>query len=200
MKLITEGFMTATAAQAIWMRLRRDTRGEIGVFEDLQTLLVVVVGIGILLGSTLYNWSSLSSTELDQDLFDEAEHIVKQVESDPHLRAHNSYGGSYPDFMLKQSELSRLRREGGFDDMVRTDLRYNVRFDDLVIGPDDEVIDEEARIWWFDHYTFGDTVPEGKETAVLVLQYALVMDIKLSIQDYDVGTRHPCLVTVEVWR
>ncbi|MCK5252337.1 MAG: hypothetical protein KAQ96_05280 [Thermoplasmata archaeon] len=182
------------------MRFRRDTRGEIGVFEDLQTLLVVVVGVGILLGSTLYNWSAISSTEEDQDLYDEAEHIVKQIESYQHLRAHNNYGTTYTDFMLKQSELTRLWRDKDFDDVVRSDLRFNISFDDMVIGPDNEVIDNESKIWKYDHYTFGDTIPKDKETTVLTLQYTLVMDIKLGDQKYDVSQRHPCLVTVVVWR
>ena len=192
--------MTATATQATWMRLRRDTRGEIGVFEDLQTLLVVIVGVGILLGSTLYNWSAISSTEEEQDLYDEAEHIVKQIESDQQLRAHNNYGTPYTDFMLKQSELARLRRDSDFDDVVRSDLRFNISFDDMVIGPDNEVIDTVAKIWKYDHYTFGDTIPKDKDMAVLTLQYALVMDINLDSQDFDVSQRHPCLVTVVVWR
>jgi len=200
MKLITEGFMTGTIAQALWMNLRRDTRGEIGVFEDLQTLLVVVVGIGILLGSTMYNWGAISSTEEDQDLYDEAEHIVKQIEADEHLKAHNSYGALYNDFMIKQSELTRLFKEGDFDEVVRSDLKYSVTFDDLVIGPENEVINETARIWWYDRYTFGDTVPEGKETMVFTVQYAMVMDRQIDLQEYDVSLRHPCLVTVVVWR
>jgi len=192
--------MTATTAQATKMRFRRDTRGEIGVFEDLQTLLVVVVGVGILLGSTLYNWSAISSTEEEQDLYDEAEHIVKQIESDQHLRAHNHYGTLYTDFMLKHSELARLKKDSDFDDVVRSDLSFNISFDDMVIGPENEVIGNGSEIGKYDHYTFGDTIPKDKETAVLTLQYALVMDIKLADQDYDVSQRHPCLVTVVVWR
>lgn len=172
-----------------------------GVFEDLQTLIVVLAGISILLVSTLFNWGAISATEQEQDLYNEAEHLVKQIESNPHLRAYNYYGGAYTDFMLKQTELGRLQREGGFSDVVRSDLHYNITFDDLVIGPGDEVYDQENKTTlWFDVYGFGDPSPSGKETAVLTVQYSLVMDRKMGDQDFDVSIRHPCLVTVEVWR
>jgi hypothetical protein len=193
--LITERFMTASAAQANWMRLRRDTRGEIGVFEDLQTLLVVVVGIGILLGSVLYNWGAISSTESDQDLYDGAEHIVKQIEAWERLMAINSYGSRYNDFHLRQPELATLTGGEQFEDHIRSDLNYQVTFDDLVVT--DAMHDPEGNL--YSTYQFGEEPPAGVESVVLRVQYTLVMEVNLGPQDYDVNERHPCLVTVEVW-
>lgn len=197
--------MTATIAQATWMRLRRDTRGEIGVFEDLQTLLVVVVGVGILLGSTLYNWSAISSTEEDQDLYDEAEHIVKQIEANDQLRAVNSYGDTYNDFLLKQTELYQLMNETYAKRFIRSDYHFEIVFDDL---NQDETISfvgsypepNATKYQWRDYYVIGEPVPESKDTVVLQVQYTMVMDVQLAQYQWDVSVRHACLVTVEVWR
>lgn len=182
------------------MRLRRDTGGEVGVFEDLQTMVVVVVAVAVLLGSIMYNWSALSSSEGDQDLYDEAEHIVKQIEADDHLRAINNYGSQYTEPLLRQPELVRMVEDQDFDEIAKSDLHYRVTFDDLSIGPGEEVINESASLFWYDAYSFGEPVPEGKDTAVLVVQYALVMEILIDDQDFDVSERHPCQVTVVVWR
>jgi hypothetical protein len=204
--LITEGFMTGTAAQRTHMwRLRRDTRGEVGVFEDLQTLLVVVVGIAILLGSTLYNWSAISTTEQDQDLYDEAEHIVKQIEADEHLWAVNSYGDRYNDFYLKQSELLRLHYESENKTFIRSDYHYSVVFDDLNQHENETVTgsypqSNPINITWLDRYHLGESEPVGKEMFVLQTKYTMVMDIQLDEYEWDVSVRHVCLVTVEVWR
>ncbi len=187
--------MTATITQATWMRLRRDTRGEIGVFEDLQTLLVVVVGVGILLSSTLYNWSAISSTEEDQDLYDEAEHIVKQIESWERLLAINSYGSRYLDLLLRQPELVTLLDTGQFEDQIRSDYNYQVTFDDLVVldDVDDPGNDTHSK------YVFGKEPPADVDIVSIRVQYALVMEVPLGPQVYDVSERHPCLLTVEVW-
>jgi len=203
--VITEGFMTATAAQAIWMRFRRDTRGEVGVFEDLQTLLVVVVGIGILLGSTLYNWGAISSSEEDQDLYDEAEHIVKQIEANEHLWAHNSYGDRYNDFYIKQTELERISNEAEAKRTIRSDLSFQIVFDDLNQDEDRSFRGSyppgnSTEYNWRDRYVIGEPAPEGKDTVVLSIQYAMVMDVQLAQYEWDVSVRHVCLVTVEVWR
>jgi type II secretory pathway pseudopilin PulG len=178
------------------MRLRRDTRGEIGVFEDLQTLLVVVVSIAILLGSTLYNWSALSSTEQDQDLYDEAEHIVKQVESWDRLQAINSYGSPYPDFMLRQPELVTLLGNDQFEEEIRSDLHYRVTFDDTAVPHGQH--DPGAGL--YSTYVFGKEPPAKGDVVALQVRYALVMEVHLGPQEYDVSERHPCLMTVEVWR
>ena len=181
------------------MRLRRDTRGEVGVFEDLQTMVVVVAAVAVLLVSMMYNWSALSTSEGDQDLYDEAEHIVKQIEADDHLRAVNNYGSLYTEPLLRQPELARLVRDNDFNEIAKTDLHYNVTFDDLYIGAVDEVKNDSLGIDWRDAYSFGEPVPEGKDTAVLAVQYALVMEIEINNQEFDVSERHPCLVTVVVW-
>ncbi len=181
------------------MRLRRDVRGEIGVFEDLQTLLVVVVGIAILLGSTLYNWSALSTSEQDQDLYDEAEHIVKQIEASDRLRAIDNLGNRYIEPLLSQYDLRVMIEDGGFEDEVRSDYHYNVTFDDLVQEEeiDFEVTPGSRNETWMIEYSFGEPVPEGKETVSMEVHYTLVMR---TMTNRDVSLRHPCLVTVVVWR
>jgi hypothetical protein len=177
------------------MRFRRDTRGEIGVFEDLQTLVVVVVAIGILLGSTLYNWSALSTTEADQDLYDEAEHIVKQIESWDRLQAINSYGSPYDDFLIRQPELFTLTGTEQFEDHIRSDYKYQVTFDDLAVSETQQSSDNRVNA----AYVFGDEPPADVDSVSLQIQYALVMEVPLGLQEYDVSQRHPCLVTVVVW-
>jgi hypothetical protein len=187
--------MTATAAQATWMRLRSDTGGEIGVFEDLQTLLVVVVGIGILLGSTLYNWGAISETEEDKDLYDGAEHIVKQIESWDRLQAINSYGSPYPEFMLRQPEMVTLTEGDQFEDHIKSDLNYQVTFDDLEV-PDGQ---HDPTNGAYSFYRFGEEPKANVDSVVLQVHYVLVMEVTIGLQEYDVSERHPCLVTVEVW-
>jgi hypothetical protein len=203
--IITEGFMTGTAAQAIWMRLRRDTRGEVGVFEDLQTLLVVVVGIGILLTSTLYNWGAISATEEDQDLYDEAEHLVKQIEANEQLWSINSYGDRYNDLYLRQTELHQLMDETKAKRAFRSDHNFQIVFDDLDQDEDRSFVGSyppgnATGYNWTDRYVVGGPVPDGKDTAVLTVQYTMVMDVQLARYEWDVSVRHACLVTVEVWR
>ena len=187
--------MTASAAHRAWMRLRRDTRGEVGVFEDLQTLLVVVVGIAILLGSTLYNWSAISTTEQDQDLYDEAEHIVKQIESWDLLRAISNVG-PYQEFMLRQPELATMLGNDQFEDRIRSDLKYQVTFDDLTISD----LDHDPVNGVHSTYVFGDEPPADVDSVSIQVQYALVMERPIMNQGVDVSERHPCLVTVVVWR
>ena len=177
------------------MWLRSDTRGEIGVFEDLQTLIVVVVGIAILLGATLYNWAAYGEMERDQELFDEATHIIRQVESIEWLRAINSYGSPYTDFMISQEYLAGLDT-GKFQGDVTSDLHYNVTFDDLVV-PDNQHDPVNGN---HSYYAFGDPVPEGKETVVATVQYSLVFIERIDGSDHDVSERHACLMTVVVWR
>ena len=176
------------------MRLRRDVRGEVGVFEDLQTLLVIVVGIAILLTSTLYNWSAFGSVEEDEEMYEEVEHLVEQVEAWDRLMAINSYGSHYPEFQLRQSSLDGMSNQD-FQDHIRSDLNYNITFDDLVI-PD---IDHDPGNN-YSFYEFGKPVPEGKETLVVQVQYSLVFEELLPGGDYDVSQRHACIMTVVVWR
>ncbi len=192
--------MSATRAHQRWMRLRRDTGGEVSVFEDLQTLVVVVAAVAVLLGSVLYNWSALNTSEGDQELYDEAEHIVEQIEANDHLRAVNNFGSQYAEPLLRQPELVRLVEDQDFEEIAKTDLHYNVTFDDLSIGPGEGVRNDSLGLDWRDAYSFGEPVPQGKDTAVLAVQYALVMAITINDQEFDVSERHPCLVTVVVWR
>jgi hypothetical protein len=89
---------------------------------------------------------------------------------------------------------------GGFEDEVRSDHHYNVTFDDLVqeeevsFKPSPGAVEDER---WLTEYRFGDPIPEGKETVLIEVQYTLVMRTMTS---GDVSLRHPCLVTVVVWR
>lgn len=185
------------------MRLRGVVGGEIGVFEDMQTLVIIVVGIMILLGSTLYNWTSVGGVVEDQELYDEAEHILKQIEGWDHIRSKNSYDSFYEDFHLWQPHLAELDEDEHttFEDRIRSDLRYNVTFDDLVV-PDGEHAPnaKDPSSGTYSYYRFGEPVPEGLETVALQSQYALVMGVKMGIGEFDVNERHPCLVTVVVWR
>jgi len=168
----------------------------VGVFEDLQTLLVVVVAISILLVSTLYNWSAVSSTEEDQDLYDEAEHIVRQIEAWDRLQAINSYGSPYQDFMIRQPDLETLMTNEAFEEHVRSDLHYRVTFDDLAV-PDGQHDPENGT---HSTYVFGKEPPAMGDVVTLRVQYALVFEVDMGNQDFDVRERHPCLVIVEVWR
>jgi hypothetical protein len=182
------------------MRLRRDTRGEIGVFEDLQSLIVVVVAIAVLLGSVMYNWSSLSATEQDQDLHDEAEHIIRQIEASDRIRAIDNLGSPYDEPLLSQHDLRVMVEDGGFEDEVRSDYHYNVTFEDLVQEEEINFTHAQGAVrneTWMLEYSFGEPVPEGKGTVSIEVHYTLVMHTMTS---RDVSLRHPCLVTVVVWR
>jgi hypothetical protein len=220
----TERLLTTPHAPSQWMRLRAAMGGDIGVFEDLQTLVVVLAGIAILLTSTMFNWSALSSTEHEQQLYDEAESIIDQIESWERLKAVNHYGSAYPDFMLRQPELVTLRDYGGFEERVRSDLKYNVKFDDLVISDENESASISAHNEWlllkeqieqgeindtqlppeppinYSKFEFGEPVPEDKDTIIARVHYALVMEDRTKGTPYDVSKRHPCLMTVVVWR
>lgn len=169
-------------------------RGEVGVFEDLQTLLVIVVGIAILLTSTLYNWSAFGSAEQDQGMYDEVEHLVEQVEAWDRLMAINSYGSHYPEFQLRQSSMDGLTNTD-FQDHIRSDLNYNITFDDLVIKDTDH---DGNNV--YSYYEFGKPVPEDKETVVAHVQYSLVFEELLPGGDYDVSQRHATIMTVVVWQ
>ena len=176
------------------MRLRRDVQGEVGVFEDLQTLLVIVVGIATILASTLSNWSAFGSVEQDQEMYEEAEHLVEQVEAWDRLMAINSYGSHYPEFQLRQSSMDGMTNED-FQDHIRSDLNYNITFDDLVIPDIDHDLGNN-----YSFYAFGKSVPEDKETVVAHVQYSLVFEELLPSGDYDVSQRHACIMTVVVWQ
>lgn len=177
------------------MWLRSDTRGEIGVFEDLQTLVVVVVGIAILLGATLYNWATYGEMEQEQELYDEAAHIIKQVEAWDWLGAINSYGSPYPDFMIWQPNLIGLTKNDTRDD-IKSTLHFHITFDDLVV-PDSE---HDPGAGNYSYYSLGDPIPEGKETVAASVQYTLVFGVNITTTDFDVFERHACIMTVVVWR
>jgi len=169
-------------------------RGEVGVFEDLQTLLVIVVGIAILLASILYNWSAFGTAEQDQEMYDEVEHLIEQVEAWDRLMAINSYGSHYPDFQLRQTSMDGMTNTD-FKDHIRSDLNYNITFDDLVIK--DIHHDGENN---YSYYEFGKPVPEDEETVVAHVQYSLVFEELSPGGDYDVSQRHACIMTVVVWQ
>lgn len=177
------------------MWLRTDTGGDIGVFEDLQTLVVVLVGVSILLGSTLYNWAAYGAVEQDQEMFDEATHIIKQVEAWEWLGAINSYGSPYQEFAIRQQNLASLNTTE-FQERIKSSLHYSVTFDDLVVTDADPDATSDGR----SVYRFGDPPPEGKETVVARVQYSLVFVDPITGSEYDVSQRHACIMTVVVWR
>jgi hypothetical protein len=184
------------------MRFRRAVGGEIGVFEDMQTLVIIVVGIVILLGSTLYNWTSFEGVVEDQELYDEAEHILRQIEGWDYIRSRNSYDSQYEDFHLWQLHLANMTMPTGtkFEDRIRSDLHYSVTFDDLAISDGEDTSDRTTGEGDYSKYQFGETIPEGKDTIALQAHYTLIMGSKIRPGEFDVRERHPCLVTVVVWR
>ena len=182
------------------MRLRGDTRGEIGVFEDLQTLIVVVVGIAILLASTMYNWSAFGTAEQDQELYDEAERLIDAVESYDRIRAINNFGSIYPEFLLRQADLEILTKGSQFEDDIKSDFNYNITFDDLVIPDSAYDPGNDTRDAVISVYEFGKNDTGAKGTVVAKVQYALVFEEEIGIQEYDVSERHACIMTVVVWR
>lgn len=180
------------------MRYLGDQRGEVGYFEDLQTLVIIVIGISVLLGSTMFNWSAFGIVEEDQELFDEAEHIIESIESWDRISAINSWGSMYEDFALRQPELiTLLKNPSQFSDEIRSDLHYNVTFDDLEV---DEGKHDPAN-GTYSSYRFGDALLDDQGAAMSIrVSYALVMERALGGQDFDVSVRHACLMTVVVWR
>jgi hypothetical protein len=180
------------------MRYLGDQRGEIGYFEDLQTLVIIVIGISVLLGSTVFNWSAFGTVEEDQALFDEAEHIVEAIESWDRITAISSWGSMYEDFVLRQPELiTLLKNPSQFTERIRSDLHLNVTFDDLEV---DEGAHDPAK-GIFASYGFGDALLDDQDNAMSIrVPYALVMERPLGVQQYDVSERHACLMTVVVWR
>jgi hypothetical protein len=179
------------------MRLRLDRRAEIGAFEDLQTLLVVVVGITVLLGSTLYNWGLINGVDREQQLYDGAEDILRSVEAQQVLRAGDAYGSPYPTFMLRQPSLASYHdHPANLDEAIKSDLNYNLTFEDLDLGSGEV----NATAGMLRVYAFGLPLPEtGVETVALATHYALVME-KGGELPYNVSLRHLCLATVVVWR
>jgi hypothetical protein len=176
------------------MRLRGDRRGEIGVFEDLQTLVIIVVGISVLLSSTLFNWSSFGAVEEEQELYDEAEHILDMLEDTDRLRPLDSHGDPYLE-LLSQSELLTFQEfPTSFREEFRSDLHYNIRFDDLVVHETNTTASPKK----YSDYEFGKKVPGDVDSVSIDVQYVLVLD-KFP-ESGDEIERHPCRVTVVVWR
>jgi len=182
------------------MALRADEGAEIGVFEDLQTLLVVVVGLTVLVASALYNWGVVASFDEGQDLYDAARDVLRAVEAWDRLRARDQLLIKYDDFMLHQPELASIYRNRNvsddFAERVRVDAHYNVTLDDLDVGDAEHRRDNLT----FSYYEFGEQVPDGVELVTLRTHYALVMATNVTSYSQDVSVRHLCLVTVEVWR
>jgi type II secretory pathway pseudopilin PulG len=176
------------------MRLRADRGAEIGVFEDLQTLIIIVIGLGVLLASSLYNWSAYSEASEDQELYDAAEDILSALEAWDRIHAKDPLGTPYPDFMLSQTELELLyNNTGRFEERIRSDTDYSIIFDDLMVsdGQHDNTTHN------FSKFEYGEPVPEGKETVTLQSHYIIVFEI--APQGRQIEDRHLCLVTLEVW-
>lgn len=185
------------------MALRGDEGAEIGVFEDLQTLLVVVVGLAVLVASALYNWGVVADFDEGQRLYDAARDVLRAVEAWDRLRASDPLLIRYNDFMLYQPELATMYGNRNvtddFSERVRVDAHYNVTFDDLDV-PDAEHGGGNASHPTYSFYSFGEPVPDGAELVALQTHYALVMATNVTSYSQDVSVRHLCLVTVEVWR
>jgi len=179
------------------MSLRADRRAEVGVFEDLQTLLVVVVGITVLLGSTLFNWSVIDRVNQEQDVYDSAADVLRSVESWNRLRAVDENDSPFQYFMINQYELFVLQNAtpGRFEEQVRSDHHYNITFDDINITD----AEENRTAGNYSMFKFGEPLP-GKtvDTVVLRTRYTMVFTTKVGNLK-DTTTRHLCDVTVVVW-
>ncbi len=182
------------------MALRADEGAEVGVFEDLQTLLVVVVGLAVLVASALYNWGVVADFDEGQGLYDAARDVLRAVEAWDRLRASDPLLIKYNDFMLYQPGLATMYSNRNdtedFTERVRVDAHYNVTFDDLDV-PDAE---HGRGNLTFSYYEFGEPVPDGVEVITLLTHYVLVMATNVTGYSQDVSVRHLCLVAVEVWR
>ena len=179
------------------MSLRADRRAEVGVFEDLQTLLVVVVGITVLLGSTLFNWSVIDRVNQEQALYDSAGGVLRSIEAWDRLRAYDEIDAYIPYFMVRQPELVVLQNTtpGRFEEQVRSDFHYNVTFDDVNITD----AEENRATGNYSMFRFGEPLPgKGVGTVVLWTHYTLVLTTNVG-ETKDTSTRHLCDVTVVVW-
>ncbi len=180
-------------------RLRGDRTAEIGVFEDLQALLVVVVGIAVLIASALYNWGAVAQAHEDQELYDAADDLLAAFEASNVLHAVDMHGLPTASFMIDQRSLASYSMGNNTENFLRefrSDFTYNVTFDDLDV-PDGA---DNRTTMVLSKYSFGEPLPrEGGETVVLRAQYALVM-LKGRTLPYDDSERHLCLVSVVMWR
>jgi hypothetical protein len=177
--------------------LRADRRAEVGAFEDLQTLLVVVVGITVLLGSTLFNWTVIGRVDQEQALYDSAGGVLRSIESWDRIRAYDEIDAYIPFFMIRQPELVVLETtgQGRFEEQVRSDFHYNVTFDDVDITD----ANEDRATGNYSRFQFGEPLPgKGVETAVLRTHYTLVFPTGVGELE-DTSTRHLCDATVVVW-
>ena len=180
------------------LSLRSDRRAEVGAFEDLQTLLVVVVGITVLLGSTLFNWSVIDTLDDEQAVYDSAADILRAIESWDRIRAYDEIDAYIPFFTIRQPELVVLvtTGQGRFEEQVRSDLHYNVTFDDVDITD----AEEDRASGNYSKFQFGEPLPgPGVGTAVLRTHYTLVFT-RVVDKAKDTSTRHLCDATVVVWR
>jgi hypothetical protein len=180
-------------------RLRGDRTAEVGVFEDLQALLVIVVGIAVLIASALYNWGAVAQSHEDQELYDAVEDLLAAFEASNILRAVDMHGLPTDSFMLDQRSLASYSMGNNTENFLRefkSDFPYNVTFDDLDVP--DGADNKTAMV--LSAYKFGEPPPgEGVETVALKAQYVLVM-LKGNTLPYDDSERHICLVTVVMWR
>lgn len=180
-------------------RLRGDRTAEIGAFEDLQALLVVVVGIAVLVASALYNWGAVGQAHEDQELYDAADDLLAAFEASNVLRAVDMHGLPTALFMIDQRSLASYSMGNNTENFLRefrSDFQYNVTFDDLDVP--DGADNESAKV--YSRYVFGEPLPgEGVESVLLKANYVLVM-LKGTALPYDVSERHLCLVTVVMWR
>ncbi len=178
------------------MRLRADRGAEIGVFEDLQTLLIVVIGLAVLLASSIYNWSAYSEAEEDQDLYDAAEDILRAIEAWDRIHAKDPLQTPYTEFMISQAELEVFItiNPDGFEERIRSDAHYNITFDDLAVS--DAMHDPAGHN--YSRYEYGEPIPEGKETVTIQTHYVIVYEVVEEIRSIE--DRHLCLATLEVWQ
>ena len=179
------------------MPLRADRRAEVGAFEDLQTLVVIVVGITVLLGSTLFDWSVIDRVDQEQAVYDSAADVLRSIEAWDRIRAYDEIDALIPFFMIRQPELVVLvtTSQGRFEEQIRSDFHYNVTFDDVEISD----AGEDRATGNYSKFQFGEPLPgTGVDTAVLRTHYTLVFLTRVG-ELKDTSIRHLCDTTVVVW-
>jgi hypothetical protein len=177
-------------------RLRGDRTAEIGVFEDLQVLLVVVVGIAVLIASALYNWGAVADFDDVQSLYDAAEDLMRAFQASGRLSVTDEFGYPATPFVMNQQYLEIFKEyPDNFNGSFKSDVDYNISFEDR------GGLGANATPYPNATYMFGSPIPgSGVETVTLQANFPMLMYIEVNGTVVDPAPRHVCLVTVVVWR
>ncbi len=168
----------------------------VGTYTWRRCLIVTVVGMLLIAGTTMYFWSALEDYREEQVLFDTAEDIVRQVNSLEYLRAVNSTGTDYDYLVLSKPALEWFSdHPWRLESNITSDFQYRIVFDDLNVSD----VDHNPGLDMSSKYRFGGEPPWGAEVVTLEVHYCLHLDLTHIGHGYEL-VRHVCLMTVEVWR